>query len=317
MALGGHYAMVLMDIQMPVMDGLTAARTIRATPGFEHLPIVAMTANAMVTDYQNSLDAGMNDHITKPIDQNQLTQTLLRWIAPRAQAVVPLTVSAEHVSVELPVSAHLDTVRGLSQLGGATELYRNVLKSFLDSHADEAQHIGRALDQAHMADARRMVHTLKGTAATLGAMALSRSAAELEQVLRENGTQDAQDAQAMAAALAVVQHNLQDLCQDLAAFFADHAVDVPVVQRDATAAEQAMLLQGLQQLAPLLSAANLEAIEVGAALCQQLALSPWAVELGTLQTQIGNMAFAAASAQVSDLRRQWGGAPANNPDTSA
>ncbi len=81
-ALKGDYALVLMDIQMPEMDGLTATRQIRATPGFDALPIVAMTANAMATDYQSSIDAGMNDHITKPIDHKQLTATLERWILP-------------------------------------------------------------------------------------------------------------------------------------------------------------------------------------------------------------------------------------------
>ena len=217
----------------------------------------------------------------------------------------------------LPPSAHLDTARGLSQLGGATDLYRNVLKSFLDSHADDAHSIRRALEQAHTTDARRMVHTLKGIAATLGATALSRSAAELEQVLREHDTPSAQDAQATATALASVQHHLQGLCHDLAAFFAAFLVEVSVVQRAATAAEQAILLQGLQQLAPLLLAADLGAIDVGAALRQQLAQSPWKGALDALQTQIDTMAFAAASVQVSDLLRQLGGAPATAPDSPA
>ncbi len=83
-ALTGQYALVLMDIQMPEMDGLEATRAIRATPGFETLPIVAMTANAMESDRQKSLEVGMNDHITKPIDKKLLTQTLLQWIKPRA-----------------------------------------------------------------------------------------------------------------------------------------------------------------------------------------------------------------------------------------
>lgn len=83
-ALTGQYVLVLMDIQMPEMDGLEATRAIRATPGFESLPIVAMTANAMESDRQKSLEAGMNDHITKPIDKKMLTQTLLQWIKPRA-----------------------------------------------------------------------------------------------------------------------------------------------------------------------------------------------------------------------------------------
>jgi len=82
----GNYALVLMDIQMPEMDGLEATRRIRALPGFHDLPIVAMTANAMSGDHQVSLDAGMNDHLTKPIDQAKLLESLVRWIRPTDKA---------------------------------------------------------------------------------------------------------------------------------------------------------------------------------------------------------------------------------------
>lgn len=202
-ALSGRYALVLMDIQMPVMDGLTATRTIRATPGFEHLPIVAMTANAMVTDYQNSLDAGMNDHITKPIDRAKFTETLIRWIEP---AVAPSS---------LPRSAHLDTARALAMLGGSEEFYKSLLQTFLANHADEAQKIEHALAHRQLADARIFAHTLKGTAASLGAVNLSTHAATLEKAML------AQDEPAMANALAEVTQGLDGLCADLRAFFAE------------------------------------------------------------------------------------------------
>ena len=78
--LGGRFDMVLMDIQMPVMDGLAATRLIRADRRFSKLPILALTAHAMVGDYEKSMDAGMNDHITKPIDLDTLTQALLKWM---------------------------------------------------------------------------------------------------------------------------------------------------------------------------------------------------------------------------------------------
>ena len=233
MALRGNYALVLMDIQMPVMDGLTAARTIRATPGFEHLRIVAMTANAMVTDYQNSLDAGMNDHITKPIDQTQLTETLLRWIVPQTTrlpgaAESPVEDGSASVSASvlkarlaLPVSVHLDCERALAQLGGSAEFYRNLLQTFLANHGDEVQRMEHAMAQTQTADVRRMVHTLKGTAATLGATALSAGAAVLEKALLQ------QDDHAVATALSEVQLMLQGLCADLSAFFTARAATAP------------------------------------------------------------------------------------------
>ncbi len=318
MALQGHYALVLMDIQMPVMDGLTAARTIRATPGFGDLPIVAMTANAMVTDHQNSLDAGMNDHITKPIDQNQLTDTLLRWIAPPAPGAVrtrstpptpapavvpPDSADASHAG-DLPASAELDTQRGLMQVGGSVDLYRKLLQNFLQLHAQEADHIASAWAQGEADDARRMAHTVKGTAATLGAYTLSRHAAALETAVLQH------DGAAVQAALAPVQAALQALCADLQTYFSSRAVAQPRVQREATPAEHAALLQGLQRLAPLLGAANLEAIGVAAQLGQTLAQSPWSETLETLQGQIGNMDFAAAQSHVNDWLQRLGIHPA-------
>lgn len=311
MALQGHYALVLMDIQMPVMDGLSAARKIRATPGFEALPIVAMTANAMVTDHQNSLDAGMNDHITKPIDQNQLTETLLRWIEPPAPGSVPAAwvkpapwVPVVHDScsdpTDLPASAELDIPRGLMQLGGAVDLYRKLLQNFLELHAQEANHIAGALAQGESGEARRMAHTVKGTAATLGALTLSQRAATLEHAVLQH------DAPAAAEALGAMRASLEALCADLQGYFAARMPARAGIQRDATPAEHAALLEGLQALAPLLAAADLAAIGVVTQLGQSLAQSPWADALEELQGQIGNMDFAAAQTHVGDWLQRLG-----------
>lgn len=311
MALHGAYALVLMDIQMPVMDGLSAARKIRATPGFAQLPIVAMTANAMVTDHQNSLDAGMNDHITKPIDQSQLTDTLLRWIAPRLSGAVPspamelacaipADTTSTDVRTDLPASAELDTQRGLLQVGGAVDLYRTLLQNFLDTHAPDADHIGSALASGAVDDARRMAHTIKGTAATLGASALAQHAAELERAVVQH------DAVATTTALDATQRSLQALCADLQRYFTGRATPYQSVQREATPAEHATLLEGLQALAPLLATADLDAIRVATQLGQTLAQSPWGDVLGALQSQIGSMDFAAAQTQVRDLLQRLG-----------
>jgi len=307
MALTGKYALVLMDIQMPVMDGLTAARTIRATPGFERLPIVAITANAMVADYQNSMDAGMNDHITKPIDPQQLTATLLRWIVVPAGGFVAGNESAralpdplaahrgpDPLLPALPLSAHLDTQRGLLQVGGSVPLYISLLKSFLASHANEVVAIKQALATGATVDARRIAHTLKGTAATLGAQPLSANAAALEVLIRTT-------ASASPQAIDAVQRELHALCADLARFFEATKVEVVAVLRHATQADRDVLLQGLPALMALLTRANLNAIDVGAQLGKQLENTVWSTDLERIQTDINSMHFDAALVRARAL----------------
>ena len=186
------YDVVLMDMQMPVMDGLSATRAIRQLPGLQTLPILAMTANAMAADRERCLEAGMNDHIAKPIAVQELVDKLQRWVRPAAGSR-PSTVATSHATPPIPEPGWivaladvdgLDARLGLSQVLGREALYRDILTRFAASQRDQAAAIAQAIKTGQRNEAQRLAHTLKGLAAQIGALALSEQAARLEAALR-------------------------------------------------------------------------------------------------------------------------------------
>ncbi len=178
------YDLVLMDIQMPVLDGLAATRAIRALPGQAELPIVAMTAHAMSTDRERSLASGMNDHLTKPIDSHAFFEALLRWIKPRpsAGAAVAEPTPSDDADSGMPIAPMdgIDTTRGLRNHMHRPALYLQILSGFQREFGSTADDIGVALAAADFALARRLAHSMKSAAATIGAMELSQCAKTLE-----------------------------------------------------------------------------------------------------------------------------------------
>jgi CheY-like chemotaxis protein len=191
----GKYDVVLMDIQMPVMDGLTATREIRKDNRFKELPIIAMTAHAMAGDEDKSLQAGMNGHVTKPIDPDQLFATLQKWIKPdekRAQvqqAEVPVDQAESDKAVpaedELPESlSGFDLADGLKQLQGNKKLYRKLLLSFATDYSAIANEIRQVLDAEDFDQAHSLVHNLKGLAGNLAATELQTAAVNLEKLVK-------------------------------------------------------------------------------------------------------------------------------------
>jgi len=178
---------VLMDCQMPVMDGYAATRALRQQPPLRTLPVIAMTANAMVGDREAALAAGMNDHVAKPIVVDEMFATLARWVKPAGSAAA---ADDEHRQPFLPELRGVDTRRGLSNIGGSGALYRRVLCMFRDREANFEQRF-RAARAANDAEAQmRFAHDLKGVAATLGMHALQEAAAVLERACLE-GASDA------------------------------------------------------------------------------------------------------------------------------
>ncbi|MGE4553587.1 MAG: response regulator, partial [Desulfovibrionaceae bacterium] len=183
----GAYACVLMDVQMPRMDGLEAARRIRADARFAGLPIIAMTAHALEQDRQKSLDAGMSDHVTKPIVPRELYATLRRWLAPAEAEGGGAPVRTAPPAPPAPgpkPGALLDTRAGLSRVRGNKALYRRLLAEFSQKFGDTGTAIRAALAEGDAATARRLAHTLVGVAGNIGGMALCGEARELEDCLR-------------------------------------------------------------------------------------------------------------------------------------
>ena len=178
-----RYDLVLMDIQMPEMDGLAATRALRREPRHRDLPIIAMTAHAMDGDRELSLAAGMQDHLTKPIDPDALFAVLARWIEPRAEPVPapePASGAGAPADPELPRLEGVDTARGLALHRGRPELYRRVLASFARDFRDAAGGMDRALQAEDFILARRLAHSLKSAAASIGAADLAHRARAVE-----------------------------------------------------------------------------------------------------------------------------------------
>jgi CheY-like chemotaxis protein/HPt (histidine-containing phosphotransfer) domain-containing protein len=167
---------VLMDLQMPNMDGLEATRQIRKNPAWIDLPVIAMTANAMSGDRERCLEAGMNDYISKPINIDALYAALSRWALRKAGGA-----ATTHDSPALHPEA---AIRNM----GGQDIYLGVLEKFIPNQGEVVSSIRDALAQDDMKKAQRLVHTLKGIAATIGATRLSESASLLEQSLHQGRT---------------------------------------------------------------------------------------------------------------------------------
>jgi CheY-like chemotaxis protein len=181
------YDIVLMDMQMPVMDGIAATLEIRKLPAFDALPIVAMTANAMAGDRDRCLAAGMNDHVAKPIEPQALCDALLKWVRPRSglgQApTVQLPESAD-AAPALPFAIDgLQVDRALRRMRGNAELYRSLLRKFATGQRDFEALFLSALEADDQLSAKRLAHTLKGLSASIGAEALSSQVEGLESLL--------------------------------------------------------------------------------------------------------------------------------------
>jgi len=197
-----HYDAVLMDVQMPVMDGYTATRKIREwetevrkegsalSPQSSELPIIAMTAHAMAGDEEKSLAAGMNGHVTKPIDPDQLFAALQKWIqptdnrAPVRQAAASATQTVPQKSALPDSLPGFDLAEGLERLRGNKTLYRKLLLDFAAKYSGVAAEIRKALDESDFKQAHSLVHNLKGLAGNLSATGLQSATIEMEKLVK-------------------------------------------------------------------------------------------------------------------------------------
>lgn len=186
---------VLMDIQMPELDGLETTRRLRSDPRYADLPIIAMTAHALKGDRERCIEAGMNDYVTKPIDPRQLFAALARWVEDKTRAEIPSTATSDPVHLAAPAPPETGSILpdhlpgillqdGLFRANNNTELYRKLLRSFLRDFKDTARQINERITSNDPDGAKLLAHSVKGVAGNIGAGTLSKAAAAVEQTLK-------------------------------------------------------------------------------------------------------------------------------------
>ena len=278
---------VLMDCQMPVLDGYSATRRIRENPQYRNLPIIAMTANAMVGDREKALESGMNDHIAKPIDVLIMFKTIARWVTPARPAVVVEAASSD--GQQIPPLPGIDTDAGLQRMQGNARLYRKILIKFRDSVAGFGDEFRQSRSDDDEQAPARCAHTLKGVAGNIAANGVCEAAEALEHACMEGRAADATDPllERVVAELAIVQEGLVAL---------DSA---PSASMQATDEESIKAL--LTQLRELLEEDNSEATQLIEKLEQLPELGSQAERLASLSSTIDEYEFEKALAHLDEL----------------
>ena len=271
-----RFDVILMDIQMPDMDGYCAAQRIRETGNTT--PILALTANAMTEDRARCLAAGMDDHLGKPIDPEQLYRLLRRWLpekgAPRHD--LPPALHGDTGNEEVPRIVGIDSFAGLRCLGGNRRLYRQLLVKFVSDHRNDLDDLVTCLRSGDKGRARHICHTLKGICGSLGATSLQQRLAALEEALqREDAT--------FGPGLAEATRELNKLCERIADRLQPPPVTAACQSEHFGPADTSLLQQRLQELkAPLQHGKPRESEALLASLLQQ----PWPAEIGDVLTAL-------------------------------
>lgn len=292
---GGIFDGVLMDIQMPVMDGYEATGAIRALARCADLPIIAMTADVMSDSRDKMLAAGMNDCIAKPLDVKKMFETIARWIrpsAPRAPAVSRGRSSGGNAAVfgDLP---GIDITAGLARMMGKTVFYRKQLLKFRASQSGFAGDFQRAAGDPDPSARKRLAHTLKGLAGNIGATKLQEAAAKLEEVCSEPGK-----GRAIEKALVKTVAELDIVLGGLV-MLDEHA---PGMQAGEVQVDQAHVLALLDRLLELLAASDAQSGDKAGEIEDLVKGSRLAADFAPVLEAVSSFEFEVAEQRARTLR---------------
>jgi PAS domain S-box-containing protein len=289
---------VLMDLQMPVMDGYEATQAIRNTLGLDQLPVIAMTANAMASDREACLASGMNDHIGKPFDLPHLVEVLLHHTrrtrtpdgaaAPKSAFTAPV---AQLGAVLVAEPDAVDVKSALERLGGDTDLYARVLESYLRDISVLPDQLDGFLTSADNPGAARLLHTMKGLSATVGAIYMSDVAKTVETAVK-NANADTPFEALRAEFRKAVSSTVRTLGPIAQSFSTAEPEDEVRTNAAQQAANTPQLLKDLSKLFDLLSSSDMQALEVHQQLRQHI---PATAALKALDTTIAAFDFAQAA----------------------
>jgi PAS domain S-box-containing protein len=303
------FDIVLMDIQMPDMDGYETTRLIRQNPTWQNLPVIAMTAHALSGDREKSLAAGMNDHITKPINVYELKKTLEYWLArSKGKSSTLKTISLpdldqEDSNIGFPDLPGFDITSGLHRMGGDQERYRKLLLQFQARQSKTVHDTLEALDAGDLAFLEHRVHTLKGLAGNIGAINLHQSAVNLEASLRQANTASLKEL------VTQLNQDLQNTCDVISQLaIPEEPVENEKTIDELSAQEKEKLERLLQDLVVHLSASDLEAMDTLEALQNHVHACGLKIDIQPLEHCIEDYDFENALrclAEISEAQKNY------------
>jgi PAS domain S-box-containing protein len=294
------FDIVLMDLQMPEMDGLTATRLLRTEPRLQQLPIIAMTAHVMAEEVQRCLDAGMNDHVGKPIDPGPFFTTLARWTRghKREVADVPARARGTEEEIILPEIEGIHIAGGLQRIAGNKRMYRDLLAQFAVKQKSAGERIATAIESGDHHQAERLAHSLKGVAGNLGIDQIFRLAGNLERAIRES--QDGVEGlvEELASAL---DRQIQTIQESL-------KVATPIAGKRETAGlvDPIAVSTAVARLRELLEASDADAPDAYANLAEILQGTVDPSRLDALSAAVNAFDFKTALIKLNDIAGQFG-----------
>jgi len=288
------FDVVFMDLQMPEMDGFAATRLLRARPQFRHLPIIAMTAHVMTEEVQRCFEAGMNDHVGKPIDPATFFATLARWTRVSSPKAIDGRARPAQTQQEiaLPAMDGVDIPGGLERVAGNKRLYRDLLIQFAVKQGSIAQRITIALESGDRHQAERLAHSLKGAAGNLGIKKIFHFAGNLETAIRDSRDGVEEMVQELASLLDRQSRTIEESLK---------AAPVGTTRERARPVDASELSAGLARLRQLLETSDADAPQVYAHLAPLLEATVAPSRLDALGAAVNAFDFETALVKLKEI----------------